>query len=166
MIQHFKNYYWKEGRPYGIEPTNENHYYRIVTDPYHKRYSVEEYEKSKFKRIIYDSNLFDFRALKDPRQASWLKESLSNTESLLRNQDDRVVLIEKYTFASDRPRYCHYYIPQGLLVAHHKVFYKDVGDAFDGVILYDTSDRPVMQKSYKVEDEEFTELIEEKWNFS
>ncbi len=162
MIRTFKNYYWKEGKPYGREAGDR---YKIVVDPYHKRYSVEEYHQGAYQRVIYDSNLFDFRALKDPRQASWLKIPLSENQSLLRNQDDRVVLIEKYEFRGEKCSLCHYLTPQMIPVAYHKISLKEWGDPFDGVTLYDMNEMPVMQKKYTLENGEFTAVMEELWSF-
>lgn len=162
MIPRFNSYFWKEGKPYGKDP-DEKGPFRIVVDPYYKRFSVELYEGSEFKKILYDSNLFDFRALKDPRQASWIKIALSPTESLLKNQEDRVVLKETYTFEQNRPRACLYSTPQGIPVAHHRISYTDLGDPFDGVTLYDIHDVPVMRKKYALNNGEFGELLEESW---
>lgn len=161
----FKSYYWKDGKPYGKD-RNEKGPFRIVVDPYYKRFSIEFYENGAFKNIVYDSNLFDFRSLKDPRQASWIKIPVTATESLLKNQEDRIVLKETYVYENERPRYCHYAIPQGIQVAYHKLSYIDFGDEFDGVTLYDMNEVPVMQKKYRCEKGEFGELISEKWNFS
>lgn len=163
MIKKFKSYYWKEGKPYGREKGDK---FKIVVDPYHKRYSIEEYEKGEYKRVIYDSNLLDFRSLKDPRQASWLKEPFGENSSLLRNQDDRVVLIEKYEFKGDKCSLCRYLSPQGIEIAFHKISLRDWGDPFDGVTLYDLNDMPIMQKKYTIEKGEFLDLLEENWNFS
>lgn len=165
MINRFNSYYWKDGKPYGKD-LNDKGPFRIVVDPYYKRFSIEFYEGENFKKIIYDSNLFDFRSLKDPRQASWIKMPLSQNESLLKNQEDRIVLKETYSFEKDRPRHCQYSIPQGIAVAYHKLSYSDLGDAFDGVTLFDMNDVPVMQKKYKFVNGEFTELVQESWQLA
>ena len=162
MLPRFNTYFWKDGKPYGLQPNPEGPF-RIIVDPYYKRFSIEFYEKEIFKKILYDSYLFDFRALKDPRQASWIKIPLSPNESLLKNQEDRVVLKETYTFEKERPRYCHYTIPQGISVAYHKLSYTDFGDPFDGVTLYDMNDVQVMQKKYKLVNGEFGDIISESW---
>jgi hypothetical protein len=167
MNHHFKNYYWKDGKPYGkdkIDPLRGISY-KIVTDPYHKRYSVEKYADNQFRELIYDSNLFDFRHLKDPAQAAWLKEPLSPNESLIRNQEDRVILREKYEFENNFCRSCTLLTPQGLPVSQHKIFYEILNDTFNGVLLSDLNGRPVMRKTYKAVEGEFTELLTESWDF-
>lgn len=165
MIKRFNSYFWKDGKPYGKDPS-EKGAYRIVVDPYYKRFSIEEYEGEAFKKILYDSNLFDFRSLKDPRQASWIKIPLNQNESLLKNQEDRIVLKETYSFEKERPRKCQYATPQGIKVAYHILSYTDFGDAFDGVTLFDMNDKPVMQKKYKSVSGEFTELVQESWQLA
>ena len=44
MYTHYRNYYWKMGKPYGtdpIDPLQAPATYKIVADPYFKRISIE-----------------------------------------------------------------------------------------------------------------------------
>ncbi len=80
MIKYYQDYYWKRGRPCGIHPVVDAkkcaYSYKIVSDPYHKRYSIEKYRQGLFEKTIYDSLLLDFRYLIPMEQAAWEKESL------------------------------------------------------------------------------------------
>lgn len=166
MHHHFKSYYWKNGKPYGEGKTEDfsGFTYRIVIDPYHKRYSLEEYSQGQFARIIYDSALFDFRHLRQPEQASWQKVSWKDNMSLIRNHDDRIILMETYAFESDLCRECRLHLPQGLLLSTHKLFYTSLNDPFNGVILYDTNQKPVMKKTYEMDESAFGKLLSEEWD--
>ena len=86
--------------------------------------------------------------------------------SLIRDQNDRVILLEHYTFEKGRCRSCQVKSPHGHPLTSRKIFYKDFGDPFDGVILYDANEKPVMKKTYEMipEFREFGELIDENWN--
>lgn len=171
MDQHYKNYCWRDGAPYGTEKTDslQGKTYRVISDPYRKWISVEQYNSGNFESIIYDSYLFDFRTLKTLNQAAWLKETLSEDETkvrcLLRNQDDRAVLIEEYTFKDGKCQECRTSSVHGLPVSYQKILYKEHGAPFDGVILYDTNHHIVMEKRYEIEEEsgEFGELVSENW---
>ena len=46
------------------------------------------------------------------------------------------------------------------------MYYRRFHDSFDGVILYDIEERPVMMKTYEVDPltGEFTNLLAEEWN--
>lgn len=171
MHKYFKNYYWKNGKPYGLEEVTHEApiSYRIVTDPYYKRFSIEKYSL-KFDKIIYDSLLLDFRHLTLKDQVAWEREMLKEEEnrsiSLLRNQDDRAVLIETLTFHNNQCRACMTSSIHGIPLALHKMFYVSLGDSFNGVILYDVEERPVMRKVYEIDSQsgEFTNLLSEEWD--
>lgn len=172
MTRHHKDYVWKEGIPYGIQfcdkvsgPT-----YKIVSDPYRKRITVEEYVNGDFRRIIYDSALFDFRQLKLGEQLAWQKTQVSESGDHvvchIRNQDDRLILVEEYTFEGQRCRECRAFSPLGVLLSVQKMSYRLCNDLFDGVVLLDSNEHPVMSKRYEVDErtKEFSQLLEEKWD--
>lgn len=58
MTKYYKDYQWKDGIPYGINPIAEitqTDSYKIIADPYFKRISIESYVKGQFSGIVYDS---------------------------------------------------------------------------------------------------------------
>jgi hypothetical protein len=176
MVQYFKDYYWKNGFPHGKAnadqtPKETDISYKIVSDPYHKRISIEKYLKKEFLSVIYDSYMLDFRSLKNAEQLAWEKillfETTNKATSLIRNQDDRILYIENSFFEGDYCKICQVTSPQGYLLSVHKMFYKILKDPFDGVILFDQNEHPVMCKIYEVDlmTGEFTALIKEEWNF-
>ena len=172
MKDHYKNYFWKDGIPYGNDKTEilSGTTFRILSDPYRKWISIERYESSKFDRVVYDSHLFDFRTLKTLNQAAWQKEPLYEDEHvvkcLLRDQDDRAVLIEEYKFQSGKCKECHTSSIHGLPVSTQNIYYEALGAPFNGVVLFDTNNLVVMEKRYNIEEEsgEFGELLSESWN--
>ncbi len=172
MLKHYKNYYWEEGVPKGSSPVDPDSdrqvlNYKIVSDPYHKRISIEKYLGTVFQKVVYDSALFDFRCLKPANHIAWQKIPSEDPEegSLIRNQDDRIVLVERYSFAGNRCSMCLASSPHGFPVSTQRIFWKALGDLVDGVALFDQEGRPVMYKLYQTDPEtgEFSELIEEKW---
>lgn len=171
MDQHYKNYCWRDGIPYGTEKTEilQNKTYRVISDPYRKWISVEQYQSGIFESVVYDSHLFDFRTLKTLNQAAWLKETLSDDENhvrcLLRDQDDRAVLIEEYSFKKGKCQDCRTLSVHGLPVSYQRILYQENGAPFNGVILYDANDHIVMEKRYKIDEKsgEFGELLCENW---
>lgn len=173
MIKHFRNYYWKNGKPYGIDvvdPKQADLSYKIVVDPYYKRFSIERYQRQQFEKIVYDSALLDFRHLKPIDQMAWERELIEDmpnqTKYLLRNQEDRAILIETLLFENGRCRYCQLSSIHGIFLSTHKLCYTALQDAFNGVILFDAENRPVLLKKYEMDPitEEFTTLIQEEWN--
>lgn len=171
MNRHFLDYYWKMGKPYGKEIVEASapHSYKIVSDPYGKRYSIEKYSQGCFEGIVYDSALLDFRKLQPAEQAAWEKEPLEAEEGcerfLLRNQEDRAILIETHYFEQNRCRSCVVHSVHGVLLSTHRLTYKVLNDSFDGVTLYDSEDRPVMSKRYETDPQtgEFTTMLQEEW---
>lgn len=167
MHKAYKDYHWKNGKPYGKTLTTDlsGITYRIVVDPYYKRFSLEEHENDHFKRLIYDSALFDFRHLKKPEQAQWLRHPLSEHKNLIRDEVDRLILIESYTFENNLCRLCQITTPHGTPIALQKISYESLGDPFNGVTLYDINETPILKKNYAFdpEKEEFTDLISECW---
>jgi hypothetical protein len=172
MIKHYQDYYWKMGKPVGrgvVDP-NASTSYKIIVDPYFKRFSVEKYRTGQLDKVVYDSYLFDFRHLKPREQAAWQRETIQEDEntmtSLLRNIDDRAILIEEQTFEKGQCRSCTIKSIHGLPVSVHKMYYKALNDPFNGVVLYDLEERPIMKKTYETDPEtgEFTEVISENWN--
>lgn len=169
---YYRDYFWKEGAPIGKEVLSEptGTCYKIVTDPYRKRITVEKYIWGDFDELEYDSLLLDFRTLKLENQLAWEKKILSedpeNSKSLIRDQNDRVILMETYKFNNHRCIECRTYYPMGILVSIQKIFYKEFSDHFNGVILYDAHDRQVMRKEYDIDPitQEFGELLAEEWS--
>lgn len=173
MTKYYKDYYWKDGTPHGIQPIEEiakTDSYKIIMDPYKKRISIESYLKGQFSSTLYDSHLLDFRQLKKPEQTAWQKipinESSDITLCLIRDQDDRVLFIETHVFIENLCRECRVNTPHGIPLSVHKMIYKHLGDPFDGVVLYDHNEHPVMYKRYEFDEKEqqFTTLIEEQWD--
>jgi hypothetical protein len=173
MTKHYLDYFWKNGLPAGISPVPENHStisYKIPSDPYHRYISIEKYIEGFFSEIIYDSVLFNFRHLNAANQMSWQKTLIKEQEDLaichIRNQDDRLILIEEYQFENGLCRQCKAYSPHKILLSIQKIFYKELNDLFDGLILYDSNQHAVMSKKYERDPEsrEFSTLLEEQWN--
>lgn len=167
MHKHYNEYYWKNGKPYGKGVTDDlsGITFRIVVDPYYKRFSVEEYRNFNFHQLIYDSALFDFRALLKPEQAVWLREKLNDQTEIIRDEIDRIILIESYQFEEGFCRECRVTTPFNTLVSLHRLHYHHLGDAINGVILYDRAGSPVMKKTYALQKDslEFGELLDETW---
>lgn len=172
MIKYYKDYRWKNGKPEGLNPFEEiglESCYKIVSDPYFKRITIEKYVKGQFSQVIYDSIFLDFRTLRQPELTAWQKVSLSEAPEkmvcLIRNQDDRVLYLETYYFERQLCRECHVEAPQGIPLSIHKMFYSHQGDPFDGVILFDYNNHPVMIKKYLFDEklQQFTTLLEENW---
>jgi len=172
MSKYYRDYVWKEGIPYGIDPLPENAEmsYKIAMDPYRKRISIEKYKKGNFSEIVYDSALLDFRHLKSAEQTAWQKviydEKPDQIISHIRNQDDRLVFIETYRFEKDFCKECFAKSPHNVPISHQKMYYTSLQDAFNGVVLFDNNNHPVMFKEYQVDEGtgEFTELLEEQWD--
>ncbi len=173
MFKYFGHYYWKEGKPYGsheVDPIVNSISYKIITDPYHKRFSIEKYRYKTFDKVIYDSHLLDFRHLTLKDQMAWQREMLHEEEnvatSLLRNQEDRALLLENLTFENNVCRACHTSSIHGIPLAIHRMYYRRLNDPFNGVILFDIEESPVMMKTYDVDPltGEFTDLLKEEWN--
>jgi hypothetical protein len=172
MSKYHRDYVWKEGIPYGIEAVEPTAAvaYKIAMDPYRKRIAIEKYAFGQFENIIYDSALLDFRHLKPAEQTAWQKVTLVDEDqrivAAIYNQDDRLILIETYTFEKAFCRGCLSKSGHGIALSIQKMYYRTLGDAFDGVILFDVNEHPVMFKRYQIEKSsgEFGELIEELWD--
>lgn len=175
MTKSCRDYYWKEGKPYEYQPTSEplsGISYKIISDPYYKRISIEQYENGRFSKVVYDSAFFDFRHLKPMHQTAWQKATIEESDRVIvchiRNQDDRLILIEEYQFENNLCRLCKAFSPQGNLVSLQKIFYRSFNDSFDGVILYDSNAHPITSKRYTWDSKTcaFTDLIDEQWDMS
>jgi len=172
MHHNYRDYYWKMGKPYGreiAEPTSKVTY-KIMTDPYGKRYSIEKYRQGAFEKVVYDSLLLDFRQLTLVNQTAWqrerLKEEGDKVFCLLRNQEDRAILLETHFFADRFCYACEIFSIHGLPLATQKQYYQTRHDPFNGVALFDLEQHPVMLKTYQIDPTtgEFTVLLEENWN--
>jgi hypothetical protein len=174
MTRYYRDYVWKNGLPYGIQACKDGETsgisYKIASDPYHKRISLEKYTDGAFTSIIYDSALFDFRHLKLGEQLAWQKTVVNETDNgavcHIRNQDDRLVVIEEYRFDKALCRECRAFSPLGVLLSVQKIFYKNFNDPFNGVTLYDSNHHTVMSKHYEFDEasREFTVLLKEEWS--
>lgn len=175
LSKHYENYFWKDGFPNGIKSVNQTDLmqketYKIVTDPYRKRVSIEKYINGLFSTTVYDSLLFDFRHLKAANQTAWQKIILSETPTqlvtLIRDQDDRAILIETSYFDKNYCRECRISSIHGHFLSIHRLFYTALNDSFDGVILFDQNEHPVMLKRYEIDKNtgEFAQLKKEIWN--
>lgn len=177
MYKFYEDYYWSKGRPKGKNPIdscefNKIECYRIVVDPYFKRYTIEFYKKGKFYEIVYDSALFDFRKLKPVEQNAWKKELVSETsfESIcyIKDHDDRIILTEKYQFQQSLCIVCWTSYPNGQHLSTQKTTYKKLGNSSNETILYDRLNHPVLIKEYEADEVtgEFTNLLKEVWDFN
>lgn len=173
MFKHFQDYYWKEGKPCGrkeVDPSEASFSYKIVVDPYYKRFSIEKYSFAHFDRVVYDSCLLDFRHLTLKDQTAWQREILREEKDvsvcLLRNQDDRAILFETLLFQGEGCRECTTRSVHGLTLCRHRMYYRSDQDLFNGVVLYDNEEHPVMMKIYETDPltGEFTNLLFEEWN--
>lgn len=168
MSEYFRDYVWKNGIPYGLQPITQEAdemAYKIISDPYRKRISIEKYIHHAFASVVYDSALLNFRQLKNPEQTAWQKTYDTPLRTFIRNEDDRLLFIETYQFKDHLCTECHVHSPHGLFLSLHKMHYKHFGDSFNGVILYDTNQHPVMIKHYEFDKplKQFTKLIKEEW---
>lgn len=171
MTKYYRDYFWKEGIPYGLLPIEENatleESYKIVMDPYRKRISIEKYSFGHFSNSVYDSALLNFRHLNQTEQQSWQKmpihESADLCECIIRDQDDRVLFIETYTFQSSLCKKCIATSPQGIILSTQAMNYKILNEKENEVILYDANNHPVLQKIYDADPltGEFTTLLKE-----
>jgi hypothetical protein len=168
---YYSDYYWDEGRPVGKGSPggrldSQQEYYKVVADPYFKWISIEKYQGEEFVGILYDSKIFDFRNLKPANQTAWEKVPLSKDSSLIRDQDDRIILFEEYFFEGDRCRQCRTRSVHGVPISLQKIYYKELGDSVNAVALFDNNSHLVMYKLYDTDPEtgEFRNVLEEKWN--
>lgn len=162
--------------PFGlspVDPVNAPLSYQIISDPYHKRFSIEKYCYGVWASVVYDSLLLDFRMLHPHAYQAWERFDLSierenEQQALLKNEEGRVVLREHLFFRAGRCHTCLLYSVHGIFLAYHCLFYEAVGDPFNGVILYDTEGKPVMTKHYALDPmtEAFTTLLEEEWEMA
>jgi hypothetical protein len=169
-LPHFLDYYWKNGKPVGsrIGSSKDKETFKVITDPYRKRFSVEKYAFGTFDEVIYDSSLFDFRHLKSEENAAWQRECIEElpdqTRSLIRSMDDRIILIEEAMFQGLLCEGCNILSPHGVLIATQTIKRTSKGDPFNGVIFQDRTGRPVIIKKYEIDDSvTFTELLSEQW---
>lgn len=175
MNYYFQEYIWKKGKPVGKNIIQSEHIsnapqsYKIIADPYYKRISIEKYVYARFDKIVYDSVFLDFRKLLPAEQHAWSKELFQETDTLLiqlmRDQYDRLILVETSLFESGYCRECKVSSSHGVLLSVHKMFYTALQDPFNGVILYDSEGKTVMKKEYGIDADsgEFTDLIKEDW---
>ncbi len=153
-MKYYRNYRWKEGKPVGIGKTSREapRCFRIVSDPYHKWLSIEMYREGQFAALIYDSHLLDFRKLKPAVQLAWRKEAIDDRESWIYNEDDRLILREKYSESG-----CAVYSLHGILICRY-----EFDEHKARVVLFDSHSLPVLVQQYRTFDRgEFIDLIDE-----
>lgn len=176
-MKYYHDYWWDHGVPKGIGVASEaqvatQETYKIVSDPYHRRISIEKYDKGRFEAQVYDSALFDFRWLKPAEQNAWNSELIAEdgqtATRLIRNQDDRIVAKELYHFEEGLCRQCEAFHPCGIQISTQNMYYVRLGDKFNGVVLVDRMNRIVVRKEYECDEAtgEFTFLIREQWHES
>ncbi len=142
-------------------------FFKIIADPYYKHISIEKYVDGKWDSVVYDSSRLDFRKMNERDQRAWQKEVLVETadsvECLIRDQDDRIVFLEKHSFKNNVPIECQVFSPNGILLATQKMHYTEWGSAFNGVTLSDSLERLVLKKTYDFDPQtfEFTTLMSE-----
>lgn len=176
MNHYYEDYSWKGGKPLGKRILDSSQLfktplaYRIALDPYNKRISIEQYARGSFTKVVYDSIFLDFRKLNPLEQTAWLRELWREEETsathLIRDHYDRLVLMETSYFESGRCRLCSIASIHGVPLSTHRMFYRELGDSFNGVILYDSLGKPVMLKEYEVDGDsgEFSQLMREEWD--
>lgn len=166
----YSSYTWKKGVPVGVSRTEKQKgkTFRIVTDPYGVHTSLELYKDGEFLKTVYDSKVFNFKHLKEEYQHAWQKETLFETKTekrcLIRNIEDRVVLIETYHFEKDHCKECVITSPHGMLLGREKISMKKLGDPENKVALFDALDNPVMEKHYLCDEQgEFIQVESVTW---
>ncbi|MBB64432.1 MAG: hypothetical protein CMO81_05155 [Waddliaceae bacterium] len=172
----FSSYYWSDALPYGLNKVRQEeaevhkHLYKIVSDPYHKHVTIESYLYGCFDRVVYDSLFLDFRHLHPQFQTAWEKQTLSSDTVLIRDQDDRVRLIEQYRFEEEYCVYCETRSAHGFLISQQEIMHRILGASIDGLLLKDSAGFPVMFKEYSSDKAgQFIEVQNELWqmrNFS
>ncbi len=167
----YLDYYWKNGKPVGTGygSTEAEQSFKVIRDPYGKRYSVEKYSFGKFIEIVYDSSLFDFRHLKTEETSAWQRENLEElpdlTRALIRSMDERIILREESHFKDGICHACKIFSPHGVYIGTQNILRTSAGDPFNGVILHDCANRPVVIKKYGIDEfDNFTELLGEQWD--
>ena len=106
---------------------------------------------------ISDSRLLDFRKLTPTTQAAWRKERINNCESWIYNEDDRLILKERYAESA-----CAIYSLHNVLLCRYVLLKSEAR-----VVLYDSHHHLVMLQQYRAfADGEFIDLQNENWSLS
>jgi hypothetical protein len=168
---HYKDYIWKSGIPYGIQPTEalQGITYKVPCDPYYRVVFIEKYVDGRFDRLVYDSRLLNFRKLNPQDQTSWERKILEDTENRIiaevRNHDDQLIVIETMEYQHQLCKSCRLHSPQGIFLSEHRMSYAHLGDSFNGVTLFDSNEHVILVKKYVFDEEagEFSDLLQEIW---
>jgi len=171
----YRDYIWQKGIPVGQGRLSEpdvdapSSAYKIVVDPYRKRFTIECYQGPVFQCLVYDSQLLDFRHLKPATQQGWQREVIHQSDSeiicLIRNQEERLLYRELHSFAGSLCRECRITSLHETLLSTHRMYYTHLGDRFNGTLLYDSNHHLVLAKRYACgTGGEFTDLLEERWD--
>jgi hypothetical protein len=163
MVQYCVSYFWKNGYPLVNKCVNEKKWkdekscYALISDPYHKRVTIEHYQTGGFISTIYDSYLFDFRLLKLEEPLSWDKELVEDEKVvLLRDQDGRIVIKENHLNNTE----CKWLSVHDCFIATQKWQFKSNENSFNTVVLSDAAGVVVMKKHYS---DDLVEVIQEYW---
>lgn len=170
----FQDYFWKEGIPIGLRPRKGvsllPRHYKIVTDPYRKRWVVEKYTEGVWEGVIYDSALFDFRRLKIMAEEPWERETICRTREqetiLLRDPEDRLVAREIFSFQGGKQKRWELQSIHGIPICSHTLFSTLWGDSFSGLVLRDREGRMILWKQYELDPNThaFSKLVRESWD--
>jgi hypothetical protein len=165
-MEFYLKFSWKNGTPFGIDPVQGAVpvAYRVIKDPYRKRFSVERYHNLIYQSTVYDSGVFDFRKLRSAEQKVWRREEIEQG-ALIRDEDDRVILRERYFFLGDVCQELELRSAQDLLVARQTMYYSSLGDPFDGALLFDLEGGVILWKKYALESEtnQWSHVISQGW---
>lgn len=169
----FRDYSWDKGRPIGrirCAAKETPISYKIVHDPYYKRICIERYAWGLFQESIYDSCLLDFRSFRQGKEpVAWERQLIQETDKelrfLVKDEEDRVRFLENHTLESGRTVKGEIFSMHGLFLCSHHLFWRDKGDAWNGLQIWDREGRLVLTKNYTLTPNtgDFADLIAEKW---
>lgn len=157
MHHYFRDYLWKDGKPYGVHKTpfsSEAILYRLVSDPYQKWITIEIYNKGSFQNILYDSRFLDFRKLTPTNQNAWRRQSVDETEAWIFNEDDRLILKEVCLYKEEICREVKIYSPYHLLICCYEMEEGPAGP----VSLWDSNGHRVMSRTFDSSKNKFKEV--------
>ena len=162
------DYSWSNGRPVPLDSVPldslDLRHYRLITDPYGKRTTIELHKDGFLQRCIYDSDLMNFRKLSELEDLDVTRDKIEGG-AVIRNDEDRALWMEYYRFDGDICVGAEIRSPHGSLIGVQDISYTKLGRPFNGVILRDAEAKAVTMKTYRVDEEgEFLELLEEHWD--
>lgn len=143
------DYRWSKGKPLALKGTAGPFF--IIQDPYGKRISIERRTSQEPLEIVYDSALFDFRWLKQIEEQLWQRIPYGGRYAYIRSPEERTLLIEEMGHNEKGNPRCLWRSPHGILVARQEIYLTASEDPFNGVALYDNTDRPIWVKHYRLD---------------